>query len=217
MLINEIFTSLSGEPDGFNRQGGLATFVRLQRCNLDCTWCDTEYARDGSGGKEMDVEAIAKQCTSRHVIITGGEPLLQLEEVYQLINELCPMGRKMHLITIETNGSTPILINCARAKYEILRFVVDYKLDSSGMNAFMQQEVFDNLSSLDVIKFVIKDLQDYHQAKELVLRNAQWHAKKIFSPVMKGDWAVTLANEMVKDKFEEACFALQWHKLLDIK
>lgn len=224
MRINEIFTSLSGEPDGFNLQGGLTTFVRLQKCNLDCVWCDTKYARDSSGGKSMSAKAIAKQCTSRHVIITGGEPLLQLEEVYELINELCPMGRKMHSITIETNGSIPILINCARAKYEFLRFVVDYKLDSSGMNSFMQQEVFDNLYALDVLKFVIKDLQDYCQAKELVLRNKQWLAKKIFSPTTQGylldphgSWPVKLANEMVKDKFEEACFSLQWHKLLDIK
>lgn len=217
MRVNEIFTSLSGESDGFNRQGGLATFVRLQKCNLACAWCDTEYARGSSGCAEMSVKAVAKLCTSKHIIITGGEPLLQLEEVYELIAILCPMGRKEHLITIETNGSIPVLINCARTNYEFLRFVVDYKLDSSGMNAFMQTEVFDNLWELDVIKFVIKDLQDYRQAKELVLRNDQWLAKKIFSPVMYGDWAECLAIEMVKDKFEEACFALQWHKLLDIK
>lgn len=217
MYINEIFNSLSGEPDGFGTQGGLATFVRLQKCNLNCAWCDTEYARGSTGGIEMPVEAVAGQCTSKHIIITGGEPLLQLEEVYQLIDILCPMGRKEHTITIETNGAIPILINCARTNYAFLRFVVDYKLNSSGMNMFMQRAVFDNLWQLDVIKFVIKDLQDYQQAKELVLRNQQWLAKRVFSPVPHGDWPECLAIEMVKDKFEEACFSLQWHKLLNIK
>lgn len=222
MQVCEIFTSLSGELDGFNTQGGLATFVRLQKCNLNCTWCDTEHARGTGGGIVMTVEEVAKQCTCKHVIITGGEPLLQLEEVYQLVEELRQYGRSDHTITIETNGAIPILINCGQrgCNYNSLRFVVDYKLGSSGMQEFMQPEVFDNLWALDVIKFVIKDLQDYRQAKELVLRNQQWRCRKIFSPVIANDnlrWPTILANTMIEDKFEEACFALQWHKLLTFK
>ncbi len=217
MNINEIFTSISGEPDGFGNQGGLATFVRLQGCNLTCTWCDTKHSCRPMPTATMSIEEVAKLCTSKHIIITGGEPLLQFEEVYELIDLLCPMGRQLHLITIETNGAIPVLINCGRTSYSFLRFVVDYKLDSSCMEMFMQPEVFDNLYALDVIKFVIKDLQDYRQAKELVLRNSQWAAKKIFSPVMCDNWPVQLAGEMVKDKFEEACFSLQWHRLLKLR
>ena len=214
MNINEIFTSLSGEPDGFNNQGGLATFVRLQGCNLDCVWCDTEYATLDVGGKQMTVEEVAKQCTSRHVIITGGEPLLQLEEVTRLVGLLCV---DFHLVTIETNGSIPITIDPARTRYEFLRFVVDYKLGSSGMGAHMKPEIFNNLYSLDVIKFVVKDLQDYRQAVTLILRNHQWRAKKIFSPVLHGKWAPCLAVWLIQDKLEGVTLALQWHKLLGLR
>lgn len=217
MNINEIFVSLSGEPDGFNNQGGLATFVRLQGCNLKCTWCDTEGSRRPMPPLIMSVEEVAKQCTSKHIIITGGEPLLQLEEVDQLVDLLCPYGRKNHLITIETNGSIPLTIDPAHARYETLRWVVDYKLDSSGMNEFMQQEIFDGLYGLDVIKFVIKDQHDYRQAKELVLKNHQWSAKKVFSPILIGKWAPHLAVEMTIDKLEGVSLSLQWHKMLGLR
>jgi len=217
MNINEIFTSLSGELDGFSNQGGLATFIRLQGCNLKCTWCDTEYAILGVGGTQMSVEEVAKQCTSKHVIITGGEPLLQSEEVTQLVELLCPYGRREHLVTIETNGSIPLNLEEVRTRYETLLFVVDYKLDSSGATGNMLQEVFDGLSNLDVIKFVIRDLQDYRQAVKTLYLNPGWVAKKVFSPVLHGKWASRLAVEMIKDKLEGVTLALQWHKLLGLK
>jgi len=218
MHISEIFTSLSGELDGFNNQGGLATFIRLQGCNLGCTWCDTKRTVDIYTGYsiEMSVADVIEQCTAKHIIITGGEPLLQMEEVSQLVDELGAYSGNPHLITIETNGSIPITIDPARAKYAFLRFVVDYKLDSSGMNQVMRPEIFENLYSLDVIKFVIKDLPDYRQAKEIVWKN-QWTAKKVFSPILQGKWAPCLATKMINDKLEGVTLALQWHKLLGLK
>lgn len=217
MNINEIFTSLSGEPDGFSNQGGLATFVRLQGCNLNCTWCDTKDAILINRGCAMSVEDVAKQCTSKHVIITGGEPLLQQDEVKQLVDILCPYGRRNHFITIETNGSVPFTTSPAHERYETLRWVVDYKLGSSGMSESMRPEVFNYLFELDVIKFVIKDLQDYRQAKALVGKNPQWAAKKVFSPILSGKWAPRLAVEMIKDKLEGVTLSLQWQKLLGLR
>lgn len=217
MNINEIFTSLSGEPDGFSNQGGLATFVRLQGCNLDCIWCDTKRATLINTGYNMSVEEVAKQCTDKHVIITGGEPLLQAEEVAQLVELLCPGGRKDHLITVETNGSVPLNLEAVRTRFETLRYVVDYKLDSSGMNSAMIKEVFDSLSNLDVIKFVIKDLQDYRQAVKTLYLNPDWLPRKVFSPILNGKWAPRLAVEMMKDKLEGVTLALQWQKLLGLK
>jgi len=217
MNIHKIFTSLSGEPDGFSNQGGLATFVRLQGCNLNCTWCDTTLTLPRAGGEEMSVSKVAEQCFTKHVIITGGEPLLQLEEVNQLVNKLCSHSGKSHLVTIETNGAIPITIDVGRVKYNSLRFVVDYKLGSSGMNEFMQPEIFDELFSLDVIKFVIKDLQDYRQAKEVILKNHQWTAKKVFSPILNGRSVRGMAVEMIKDNLEGVTFSMQLHKLLGLQ
>jgi len=224
MYINEIFTSLSGECDGFGLQGGFATFIRLQGCNLECKWCDTVRARNCTGGKEMSIEEVMEQCTSRHIIITGGEPLCQQKEVDQLVDKLIKRsfpkdGRDFDehvLVTIETNGSIPINIDKARARYNHIRFVVDYKLSSSGMGNSMLQSVFGRLYSLDVIKFVIADLQDHRQAKDILLLNPQWRARKVFSPVPKGNWPEELAKEMVRDKLENVQFSLQLHKMVNI-
>jgi len=216
MQVNEIFTSLSGEADGFGMQGGLATFVRLQGCNLNCSWCDTERAQHFNKRKDQSVEEVASQCTNHHIIITGGEPLMQVVEVEQLIETLCPYGRKEHLVTIETNGAIPITIFTAHQRYETLRWVVDYKLGSSGMSRYMLPEVFNYLFELDVIKFVIADLQDYRQAKELVLKNQQWCAKKIFSPLTPGGYPKLLAKAIVEDKLEGVTLSLQLHKLLHL-
>jgi len=212
MQVNEIFTSLSGEPDGFGLQGSLATFVRLQGCNLDCKWCDTQEARTFDDWEDLTVDKVAKRCTCNHTIITGGEPLLQLEEVMQLVEKLV---KKKRLVTIETNGAIPIAVNCARARYNFLRFVVDYKLVSSGMTKYMQPEVFNALYSLDIIKFVIADMVDYQQAKELLLNNQHWRAKKVFSPTkLTTEWPKQLAVAILEDKLEGVTLSLQLHKLL---
>ena len=89
----EIFASLQGE----GRSAGLpCTFVRLSRCNLACTWCDTAYTwrfegdnrphRDGTAFdrkanqitlSEDDVAARIMALGGNRLVITGGEPLLQ--------------------------------------------------------------------------------------------------------------------------------------------
>ena len=68
--------------------GTPTTFVRFVGCNLDCSWCDTKYAREG--GNEMSIDQIFDQVEevgTPFVCLTGGEPLLQ-EDIYKLIETL---------------------------------------------------------------------------------------------------------------------------------
>ncbi len=102
MKISEIFYSLQGEGVLI---GEPTTFIRTIGCNLDCSWCDTKYAREG--GVEMSLDEILDEVSgygAPFVCITGGEPLLQ-PEVYKLIEAL--LEDEYH-ITIETNGSVPL-------------------------------------------------------------------------------------------------------------
>ena len=99
--VNEIFRSLQGE--GF-WTGTPMVFVRLSGCNLACPFCDTDHA----GGKEMTAEDIVSQVLKlgngcARVCITGGEPLLQLDE--SLVKAFHAAGYAVH---IETNGTRPV-------------------------------------------------------------------------------------------------------------
>ena len=112
----EIFASLQGE----GRSAGLTcTFVRLSRCNLACTWCDTAYTwhfagdlrphRDGVTFdrtanqivlSEADVAARITALGGKRLVITGGEPLLQGAALARMVALL--VG---HTVEIETNGT----------------------------------------------------------------------------------------------------------------
>lgn len=95
MKVNEIFYSLQGEGVF---TGTPAVFVRLSGCNLRCDFCDTRH----EDGQEMTEKEIVERVTAypaRHVVVTGGEPTMQLTA--SLIEMLHEAGR---YVQIETNG-----------------------------------------------------------------------------------------------------------------
>ena len=96
MIINEIFYSLQGE--GYH-SGTPAVFVRFSGCNLQCPFSDTQHV----AGTPMDEEAIVDEGAkypARLVVVTGGEPSLQLTE--SLVEALHAAGRT---VAVETNGT----------------------------------------------------------------------------------------------------------------
>ncbi len=97
----EIFFSLQGEGP---RTGTPATFLRLAGCNLACHWCDTKHSW-GRGislsPAEVAARLLAHPC--RSLVITGGEPLMQQEELAELLALLPPDV----YVEIETNGTLP--------------------------------------------------------------------------------------------------------------
>ena len=108
MRIAEIFQSLQGEG---RLTGTESVFVRVAGCNLRCSFCDTPYASWSAEGEEMSVERIARRVESlgcRHVVLTGGEPML-FDEMVPLCAELRRLGR--HL-TIETAGTLYLPVAC---------------------------------------------------------------------------------------------------------
>lgn len=99
--VNEIFYSLQGEG---GRTGQASIFIRLAKCNLACSFCDTDFER----GVKMSINEVLekiKQYNCRWIIWTGGEPTLQLnDEIVSLFKE------KGYLQAIETNGTRRIPI-----------------------------------------------------------------------------------------------------------
>jgi 7-carboxy-7-deazaguanine synthase len=101
MRIAEIFYSIQGEG---TLTGVPSVFVRTSGCNLRCSWCDTPYTSWNPEGPEMADDAIIAQVLrypARHVVVTGGEPMLFAPTV-ALTQAL--KSHSLH-ITIETAGT----------------------------------------------------------------------------------------------------------------
>ena len=99
MKVNETFLSLQGE--GYFT-GTAAFFLRLSGCNLACPFCDTQH----QSFVEMTEEEIVEEASRhkpRHIVITGGEPALQLTQ--SLVDKLHAAG---FFIQVETNGTLPL-------------------------------------------------------------------------------------------------------------
>ena len=101
MKISEIFYSVQGEGI---LAGVPSVFLRTSGCNLRCTWCDTPYTSWNPEGDDLALDTILADVRghgSRHVVVTGGEPLIQ-QEIVQLTQGLKDLD--LH-ITIETAGT----------------------------------------------------------------------------------------------------------------
>jgi len=75
LTVCEIFKSIQGES---SFTGLPFTIVRLTGCNLRCSYCDTHYAWEE--GRQMSVGEVVQAVEEfgmKHVLVTGGEPLLQ--------------------------------------------------------------------------------------------------------------------------------------------
>lgn len=98
MRLAELFYSLQGEGPAMGRP---ATFIRLAGCNLMCEGCDTDL----KPSHDVSIFDLLTRIKGRRVVITGGEPTLQMDELYKLISILYCNGNEIH---IETNGTNPI-------------------------------------------------------------------------------------------------------------
>ncbi|WP_261343733.1 7-carboxy-7-deazaguanine synthase QueE [Symmachiella macrocystis] len=90
----------SGEP---------SVFVRTSGCNLRCWFCDTPYTSWNPEGENRSWDSIVEdvlQYDCTHVVITGGEPMLQAE-VQPLAAALREHGK---FITVETAGTVDLLL-----------------------------------------------------------------------------------------------------------
>lgn len=96
MRINEIFYSLQGEGHFTGRP---AVFIRFAGCNLKCPFCDTDYSTFTEMTEEEILQTI-RSYPARFVILTGGEPSLQLTPSF-----IAALKEAGFFVAIETNGT----------------------------------------------------------------------------------------------------------------
>jgi 7-carboxy-7-deazaguanine synthase len=100
LRIQERFVSLQGEGI---LAGTASSFVRVSGCNLRCVWCDSPATSWTPRGEQVELDALVEFCAGgpRHVVLTGGEPLLH-PPMAELSRRL---GEAGHHVTIETAGT----------------------------------------------------------------------------------------------------------------
>ncbi len=156
LRINEIFTSIQGEGTHVGRP---MHFVRLSGCNLNCIYCDTS---DNKSGAYFSIDEIIEKVGTPWtypVFITGGEPLMQEESLF-LIIQLLSGNREVHL---ETNGSLDLSAVAPKAFKS-----VDIKTPGSGAAGSFLESNLDFITSRDDIKFIMTSRDDFNWAVDVI-------------------------------------------------
>lgn len=153
----EVFSGIQGEGLWV---GCRQVFWRLAGCNLACRYCDTPEglscpphwrAEKGAGRREFAVypnPATAEEAAAvlrgllqtRHqgLAVTGGEPLVQVAFVHQVLARL---GEDRPLVYLETNGTLPQELGVVLPQVEIVS--MDFKVPSScGRELWEEHAVF---------------------------------------------------------------------------
>ena len=194
--VSEIFTSFQGEGPYV---GAPATFLRLYGCNLNCPWCDTDISTYEMLSVDDVAEILMTQMEFNNInllVITGGEPTLQMEEIKRLIKEI-PEDIKIQL---ETNGSI----------FEYLpeiEYVISPKED--------KEKVFENYYKYDNVffKFVITCEEDIDEV--ISIKNKYGYDKTIW---LQGEFSRdALMADLIRENFprlKNIKLSVQTHKYL---
>ncbi len=173
LAVNEIFgPTFQGEGKYAGRR---CAFLRLAGCNLSCSWCDTPYTWDWKGKngikfdaraethkmtlKEVAAQLMAMKCA--HIVVTGGEPMLQQKALTRLF-----LGAPLN-VEIETNGTLapePDLVTM------VYHFDVSPKLPSSGQNPDHRNLWKYAASNKASFKFVVTSVLDLIDVDALIAR-----------------------------------------------
>ena len=201
--ICEVYETLMGESGG---SGWPCTLLRMGGCNLQCSYCDTLYAL--TEHTRLSLHEVLSRVHSpypRHVLVTGGEPLIQ-PGTPRLLECLVERG---HTVYLETNGSLDVSAIDPR-----VRKVIDMKCPGSGQSDKNLYQNLDNVNAHDEVKFVISNREDFLWARGLVERSGICdRATVLFSPVTGRLKPQALAKWILQEKIEVR-FQVQLHRIL---
>ena len=215
--IKEIFTSIQGEGPYV---GYKQLFIRLCGCNLNCSYCDTDF--DKSNSKEYSIEDLINICDNNQdchsVSLTGGEPLLHTDFIKDF-------GSKCNLpIYLETNGTLP---NKLKEVLDYITYIsADIKLPScTGIQPMWEQheEFFRIASQKELFGKVVFDekINDFeiHKITHLCKK---YDIELILQPMMRGK-SPSISSDFMQEVLDK-CLKIypktrlipQVHKFIDV-
>lgn len=220
MRVIEIFKSIDGEG---LRTGVPVVFVRLEGCNLRCSYCDTKYSYEDAEYSDMTVHEIVTEVLSHgldKVTLTGGEPLTH-PGVAKLVACMIDNGLQ---VNIETNGSVEIS-QFHRVLHKLahldttdkIMYTVDYKCYSSLMTGRMDItniEFLNTLKGNHVLKFVVGGHKDLEQCKAIIEQYSPT-AKCYISPVFGAIEPSEIVDYVLSHESMYNCVVqVQLHKII---
>lgn len=194
LWVSETFVSLQGEGPS---QGAPAAFLRLGRCNLSCTFCDTPYTWDETRFN-LDEELTPRSRPSLlhwllnnspgRLVVTGGEPLIQHAPLTRLLAELKEArqraGQPLDVVEIETNGT---IEPSPELRQLVQQFNVSPKLANSGQerDKAIRHRALKAFVQLPhaYFKFVIGTESDALDASALVTELGMPRSRVVFMPL----------------------------------
>ena len=186
--VAEQFVSINGEG---TRAGELAVFVRLCGCNLQCSYCDTQWANQPDVSYQLQtIEEIVQAILEtgvRNVTLTGGEPLLT-PNVAGLIAAIT--AQPTLSLEIETNGSVPLQSFAAIQNMQLLQ-------------------------PQDTVKLVSGSLEDLERGAALIQQYDLTHRCNVyFSPVFGSIEPQEMVQFLIERKLNGVRLQLQLHKYI---
>ncbi len=215
--IKEVFTSVQGEGPYV---GYKQLFIRLCGCNLNCSYCDTDFAI--MGAKDYSVQELADICKNNDdchsVSLTGGEPLLHTDFIKEF-------GAISSLpLYLETNGT---LTNQLEEVIDYITYIsADIKLPSAtGLKPMW--EVHDEFFKVGIQKELFTKVVFDENINDFEIHKITHLCKKfdielILQPMMRGKTPVVNSEFMqsVLDKclkiYPKTRLIPQVHKFIDV-
>lgn len=170
LRVAEHFFSIQGEGKSV---GVPSVFLRLTGCRLLCNWCDTvEVWKKGTDYSLCALVSLFKDTygtplvRGAHLILTGGDPLIQQEVLWQFVNKLrVDLGLESLVVELETEG---VIFPSLAMAGQVSWFNVSPKTSNSGMpwkRRFKPDVLeFHAYRPGDIFKFVVAEEKDVVEA-----------------------------------------------------
>ena len=184
MRIAETFISIQGEG---KLAGVPSLFIRVSGCNLRCRWCDTSYASWEAEGDDWSLDritAVVAESSVRHVVITGGEPLIMPD-----LDQLCFAVQALQRhVTVETAGTiyVPLPVDLVSLSPKLSNSTPDAQSGGSWvqtherrrLNVPVLQQFIDTAPNLQ-LKFVIQNPEDLDEVRGLLSMLRNWRQEDV--------------------------------------